>query len=247
MPIAFPINLTLGAIVIPAHPIFEILAFFVGIRYYLHLKSKQGDRLEGINRLWVILGAMIGSLFGSRLLGTLNDPVQFFSPPNPLYFLEARTIVGGLLGGMIGVEVMKWCVKEKQSSGDLFVFPLVVAIGIGRIGCFLTGVSDATSGLPSSLPWAFPQGDGIPRHPTALYEIIFLIGLFFLLNYLQGTIKLKSGGLFKLFMVFYLLFRLCIDFIKPANPLVESFSSIQVACILGLLYYLAIAVKQKGF
>jgi hypothetical protein len=39
------------------------------------------------------------------------------------------------------------------------------------------GVYEETYGLPSSLPWAMDLGDGIQRHPVALYEIIFLIAL----------------------------------------------------------------------
>ena len=34
---------------------------------------------------------------------------------------------------------------------------------------------DNTYGTPTSLPWAINFGDGIPRHPTQLYEVAFLL------------------------------------------------------------------------
>ena len=36
--------------------------------------------------------------------------------------------MGGLFGGLIGVETSKKIINENQSSGDLFTFPIVVGI-----------------------------------------------------------------------------------------------------------------------
>jgi hypothetical protein len=70
---------------------------------------------------------------------------------------------------------MKRYIGLRQSTGDLYAIPLALGIAIGRIGCFLTGLSDNTYGTPTNLPWAINFGDGIPRHPTQLYEIAFLL------------------------------------------------------------------------
>ncbi len=48
---------------------------------------------------------------------------------------------------------------------------------IGRVGCFLTGLSDATCGVRTDLPWGVDYGDGVPRHPAQIYEILFLLAL----------------------------------------------------------------------
>ena len=72
---------------------------------------------------------------------------------------------------------MKRYIGLRTSTGDLYAIPLALGIAIGRIGCFLTGLSDNTYGVPSNLPWAVDFGDGIPRHPTQLYEILFLLAL----------------------------------------------------------------------
>ncbi len=84
---------------------------------------------------------------------------------------------------------MKRSIGLQQSTGDLYAIPLAVAIAIGRIGCFLTGLPDNTYGTPTNLPWAVNFGDNIPRHPTQLYEIIFLVTLVpFLYRILNKTV-----------------------------------------------------------
>jgi phosphatidylglycerol:prolipoprotein diacylglycerol transferase len=113
---------------------------------------------------------------------------------------------------------------------------LVVGIAIGRVGCFLTGLEDNTYGLPSNLPWAVDFGDGIPRHPTQLYEIAFLLLVLLpTLMWLKDRAP-REGDLFKAFMVGYLAFRLGLEFLKPGDPIV-GLTGIQWACIAGLVWY----------
>ena len=85
--------------------------------------------------------------------------------------------VGGLIGGLIAVEWTKRWLRVTIPTGDLLVVPLVAGIAIGRIGCFLTGLADRTYGLATGLPWGVDFGDGVLRHPTQIYEIVFLTGL----------------------------------------------------------------------
>ena len=85
---------------------------------------------------------------------------------DPMLFLAGKTIVGGLIGGLIAVEFVKARLGIVVATGDLLVLPLAAGISIGRIGCFLTGLSDGTSGIATSLPWGVDFVDDIPRHPT---------------------------------------------------------------------------------
>jgi prolipoprotein diacylglyceryltransferase len=121
-----------------------------------------------------------------------------------------------------------------QSTGDLFALPLAVGIAIGRIGCFLGGLSDRTYGLPTSLPWGWDFGDGVPRHPTQIYEIVFLVVLAVLVA--RGR-AWPAGDRFKGFMVAYLSFRILVDAIKPGVPIALGLTAIQWAAIAGLAYY----------
>lgn len=234
----FPLVFKLGAFTISAHLIFEILAFGVGFQYFLWLRRHQEDRISDINRLWVLLGATAGALFGSRLLGALEDPNLFFSgKAGWLYYYQSKTILGGLLGGLIGVESIKKLVGERHSSGDLFTFPLILAMIIGRVGCFFSGTAEPTYGIPSNLPWALDLGDGIPRHPTALYEILFLILLWWGLSRLQKQFQLIPGAYFQIFMTAYLCYRFGVEFIRPGVDLILGINVLQFACLGGLIYY----------
>ncbi|MNE32843.1 prolipoprotein diacylglyceryl transferase [compost metagenome] len=79
-------------------------------------------------------------------------------------------------------------------------------------------------------------GDNIVRHPIALYELIFLIILFFILMKLKAK-NLKNGLLFQYFMIAYFAFRFFVEFLKPNHFLIFGISSIQILCLLCLLYY----------
>ena len=211
------------------HTAFEAAGSAAGMLLYAFLRKRQGDPVDDHSRLWVLAGAAIGALLGARLLSWIGEPGL---PLSQLF--AGKTIVGGLLGGLIGVEVTKKLIGVRTSTGDLFVFPLITAIVIGRIGCFLTGPADRTHGLPSDLPWAIAIGDGVSRHPVALYEIAFLLALAPLLR-----IELRrNGDRFALFLMSYFAFRLVIDFLKPYPvALFGGLSAIQWGCVAGVAYY----------
>ncbi|WP_460220358.1 prolipoprotein diacylglyceryl transferase [Psychroserpens sp. MEBiC05023] len=224
-------------ITINIHLILEYLAFFIAFRYYVILRRKSNDQISSGNRLSIILGAALGALIGSRLFGFLENPLVDISEANVIQILNTKTIMGGLFGGLLGVEIGKKIIGEKSSSGDLFVFPIILGIFIGRIGCFLSGIKEFTYGNVTSSMFGMDLGDGLMRHPTSLYELLFLVILFFSLKYIQNTIVLKNGELFKIFMLCYFGFRFSIEFLKPNVFYILGLSTIQYLCVICWLYY----------
>jgi phosphatidylglycerol---prolipoprotein diacylglyceryl transferase len=217
------------------HSVFEALAYAAGFAFYRRARRKQGDALAEQQRLVVIAAAAAGALLGSRILGVLEQaprlPIHwqiFFQPGG------GKTIVGGLLGGWILVEIVKKLLGIRSRTGDLFAIPLCIGIAVGRIGCFLGGLADDTYGKATTLPWGVDFGDGIRRHPTQIYEILFLLALAFALHTLAKHPH-RTGALFRIFMAAYLSWRLLIDFIKP-QPLLQGMNLIQWACAAGLLW-----------
>lgn len=242
----FPVYIKIGGSSILLHALLEPIAFFTGFRYYLYLKKKKGDAISSGHRTGIIIGAIFGALAGSRLVGGLENPDQFYREGSILlHFYVNKTVLGGLLGGLFGVELSKKIMGEKKASGDLFVYPIILALIIGRIGCFSMGIAEDTYGLPSNAAWAIDLGDGVPRHPVTLYEILFLILMWFLLRVLSGKIALRSGSLFKLLMIGYLVFRFLLDFIKPHYTYITGLSAIQTTCILGLIWYLPYIIAPR--
>ncbi len=240
-----PVTFHLFGKTLGVHMIFELLAFGLGFRYYLYLRRQSIDTINSENRLWIILGAALGALVGSRVLGFLEYPV-WSSPLDWINLYRSKTIVGGLLGGLWGVELIKKILGESKSSGDLFVFPLILGMIIGRFGCWFTGVLEPTFGNPTEFFMGMDLGDGIKRHPTALYEILFLALLWLILKYLKTGASLKSGSLFKLFMVGYFFFRLGVEFIKPMSFSWLGLSSIQWASVVCFVYYREVFINPKS-
>jgi phosphatidylglycerol---prolipoprotein diacylglyceryl transferase len=219
------------------HLILEYLAFFCAYRYYVYLRKGKLDPISSSNRLSIILGAAIGAFLGSRIMGVLENPALNISTINLVQLYNTKTIMGGLFGGLLGVEIAKKIINENNSSGDLFTLPIVVGIFIGRIGCFLSGTKEFTYGTTTSFITGMDLGDGVMRHPITLYELAFFVILFIVLRKLYYRDDLVPGVLFSIFMLSYFAFRFMIEFIKPNVFLLLGLSSIQWLCIGCFVYY----------
>ena len=222
---------------INVHMALEYFAFFIAFRYYIYLRKEVNDSISSLNRLYIILGAVLGALVGSRLVGYLENPLISVSEVGLFNLLNIKTIMGGLFGGLLGVELAKKIIGEKTASGDLFTLPIIVGIFIGRIGCFLSGTNEFTYGKVTNFFMGMDLGDGLKRHPTALYELLFLVVLYVFLRNLKQKNNLQNGLLFKYFMILYFSFRFFLEFLKPNTFFILGLSSIQILCLICLLYY----------
>lgn len=229
----FPVYLRVFGISVHPHLVLETLSYAIAFQLFLRLRRTYGDSVPALERTWVATAATVGAAFGSRMLFWLEDPAQtLLHWRDANYLIGGKTIVGALLCGWAAVEVTKWFLHVTSRTGDLFAVPLCVGIAIGRIGCFLTGLSDHTFGNPTSLPWGVDFGDGIRRHPTQIYELIFVVVLAAALwRWMRRPHT--NGDIFKGFMVAYLGWRLAVDFLKPAVP-IAGLTGIQWACVAGL-------------
>ncbi len=189
----------------------------------------------------VLVGLLLGAALGNKLVFLIERPDIAQAIWQGRAAWPGQSIVGGLLGGLIGVEIAKTLTGQHRSTGDAMVLPIAVGLAIGRIGCFLAGQHDDTYGLPTTLPWGVDFGDGIPRHPTQLYEF----GVVLALGAALHRARFATPGLaFKLFLSAYLLWRLAVEFLKPvpvAWPL--SLSGIQWTCAVALAAYLPVVAR----
>lgn len=237
----FPVYIDLGFFTIHPHLLFESLAYFIGFRVYLYFRNPERIPVEQV--VWILAGAILGAAFGSKLLYWFEDPYETWQNiTNMQYLMQGKTLVGGLLGGLIGVEWMKKRIGWTRSTGDDFALPLVVGMVLGRIGCFLTGLDDHTHGIATTWITGVDFGDGVYRHPAQLYEIGFLSLLAtFLILVKRGTIKrpggFPEGAVFQMFMFGYLAYRFGIEFIKPTPHPYFGLHAIQLASLAGMIYY----------
>ncbi|MGC4032166.1 MAG: prolipoprotein diacylglyceryl transferase [Tepidisphaeraceae bacterium] len=224
-PFGFPLH---------AHVLFEMLAYSLGFQTYLLLRRKRPkESISAEQQLWLLVGCVFGAFFGSKLLAWAESFAEYWVRRDDLVvWLGGKTIVGGIIGGWGGVEIAKKILGIRQRTGDGYVIPLCLAIAIGRIGCFLTGLADHTHGVQTTLPWGVDFGDGIARHPTQLYEMAWLMMMatgFTIAG--VGWRRDTAGQAFRLFIAGYLLFRFAVEFIKPSSKGYAGLSAIQWASI----------------
>jgi phosphatidylglycerol---prolipoprotein diacylglyceryl transferase len=232
----FPVYIRLFGFSIHPHFLFESLAYSIGFLVFRFLKLRLGDGVPQDVRWSVIAAAALGAAAGSKLLYWLEDPQRIITHWNNFAIVwGGKTIVGGLIGGLIAVEWTKKKLNYREPTGDLFAVPLCVGTAIGRIGCFFTGLEDDTYGSPTTLPWGIDFGDGIKRHPTQLYEIVFLVVLAGILFFAMRRPHIQ-GDIFKGFMVGYCAWRLATDFLKP-DPRFFGMNFLQWGCLGVLMYY----------
>lgn len=206
------------------------------------LRQQQRGGALAPGNFGVLVGLLLGAALGNKLVFLVERPdvVQALWQAGQLAW-PGQSIVGGLLGGLVGVEVAKKLTGQARSTGDAMVWPIAVGLSIGRVGCFLAGLHDDTYGLPTAMPWGVDFGDGVPRHPTQLYEIGVVLALGGALRCARFAVP---GLAFKLFLSGYLLWRFGVEFLKPvpvAYPL--GLSGIQWTCLVALAAYAPFVVR----
>jgi phosphatidylglycerol---prolipoprotein diacylglyceryl transferase len=228
------------------HGAFEWAGIFVGARLYLRTSRTSLAELGKTRNFAVIFGCILGAAIGNKAVHWLHRADQWdLLREHPWLLLQGQSIVGGLLGGLIGVEIAKRCVGLRESTGDRFVTPILIGLIIGRVGCLIAGLHDDTYGVATNLPWGVDLGDGIARHPTAIYDMLFAAGMLLALRIWGARLEREPGLKFKLMLAAYLAWRLAIDSLKPVpHEFVGGLSGIQLVAAAALLVYLPLVARQ---
>lgn len=225
------------------HQIFEGLALTIGFQTYRLTKSSRPDPIAQDARFWIIVAATFGAAVGSHATALIEAVLPQSQSGT---CASGRSIVGALVIGLFAVEGTKKILGVGRSSGDPFVFPTILGLIVGRIGCFVGGIDDCTFGSATTLPIiGVDFGDGVARHPAQLYEIAFLAALWAILA--QRAPRLAEGARFKAFLIAYLSFRLVADAWKPLPLLAGSgLAATQIVCLAGLAWYLLLLLSPHA-
>ncbi len=144
-----------------------LAAAFAGWRYYEGQKNKlpkpeerstyQPAHLFTGN---ITLVAALGGIIGAKFFHLFENPaefMQFFKEPSLDSFLGGLTIYGGLIIGALAVYIYSRKIKVKFIHlCDATAPGLMLAYGIGRLGCQISGDGDwgiATTEKPGWLSW----------------------------------------------------------------------------------------------
>ncbi len=196
-----------------ATPIYTLLMLAsVATGAWLARGSQRALGLSLEQRVGIGLGAFCGAMLGAKLPFLLFDWDGLQS--GAAWLSNGKTILSGLAGGYLGVELAKWTLHVQVKTGDSFALPVAAAVAIGRLACFVGG---CCFGRHTSLPWGVDFGDG-PRHPTQLYEAAFHALAAVTLVQLQRR-GLFQRQLIKLYIIVYAVYRFASEWLRP-EPIV---------------------------
>lgn len=209
--------------------LFNMLAFVVGGSVYFY-----EARRRNLNRSRTTEVALAGALIGVVLSAASQWAYAFIAHghDNPVAN-GGRTILGGVIGGWIGVELWKRKLGIKESTGALWALALPAGEAVGRIGCWFHG---CCYGKVCTLPWAVYQHDAL-RHPTQFYLSIASIVTFAILWWQKD-----KTDIFALSLLLWSLSRMVIE------PLRESSTStpwLVPAICAGVALYAAIRLAKS--
>jgi phosphatidylglycerol:prolipoprotein diacylglycerol transferase len=177
------------------------------------LTPQQVDDMVFYGMIGVIVGGRIGSTLFYHFPEFIGNPLIVF-----------RIWDGGMSfhGGFLGVLLVMWWYAKKQQLAFFtlmdFVAPLVpLGLGAGRMGNF---INQELVGRPTDLPWGmiFPvTGDGIPRHPSQLYQATLEGLVLFLVLWFYSAKSPPRMAVSALFLSGYGLFRFAVEFVRTPD------------------------------
>ncbi len=155
-------------------------------------------------------------------------------------------IHGGLLFGLGAAVILclVWKIRPLNVL-DLVIPTVALAQAIGRWGNYFN--SEAHGG-PTDLPWAV-MIDGVPCHPTFLYESIWCLLLFIFLLWLDNRRKFE-GQIFLLYGILYSIERFFVEALRTDSLMIGPFKQAQVLSltliILCAVAYMILNKKSKS-
>ena len=205
--------------------------------------------------LFVMIGAIIGAVIGSYFFNVFFAGFEEVPHRIRAFDFAGNTVLGGIAGGFIGVELVKKQIGYPHSTGDAFALAIPIGHAIGRIGCLLGG---CCFGTPCDLPWGiiYPEGSiahltqvmqgmiaetssqSLAVHPTPVYEILFNLILFWYLFSKRDFYKIR-GSSFRLYLFAYATFRFLEEFFRGDSPFPESgfLKAPQLLLLMAAVYF----------
>ena len=234
-----PVLFTLGDLPINSYAVFVALAFGVAWRIRREEVVRLGHR-SWPGYSWVLVGALLGAIVGAKLGMLMFEPTLRIDRMMSLDF-TGKTVVGGLIGGYIGVELAKKKVGITQSTGDAFAVAVPMAQAVGRIGCLLHG---CCYGTPTTLPWAVNIAEGM-RHPTPIYESVLLVALSGWLWSIR-TKPRPAGHLFRRYLVGYALIRFGLETVRgDPSVVLGPLTIVQCVCLATMVVFGLLIVRGE--
>ena len=241
-----PEMLSLGPLTIRWYGALWALGIFLALVLVtkLYKNEKHPESWMDKQFLYVVIGTIVGARLGHCLFyewHLLPQPVEIlgftFKYGNP-YLAKPWEMLyiwqGGLAshGGALGIMAAMYFYNKKVTrKGFIWGFDRLV-IGVAIAGaCIRLGnlMNSEIYGGETNLPWGFifvrdPQGDGLPHHPTQIYEMLYCLITFAVTWWMYWRKKayLRTGLIFGVFLIGIFGTRFLLEFIKLNQEAFEN-------------------------
>ncbi len=235
------------------------LMYVIGITLAILIARRRWEAQGGSRLLVYEIGVwgVLAGLIGGRVYFDLTTPA--YVPPHwwgPLAVWHGGL---GIWGGVaLGTVVGVWRLRRRGAAVGAFmdaaVPGILVAQAVGRIGNYF---NQELFGRPTTLPWALYID---PAHrpasylhhatfqPTFLYELVFDLALAGALVWLGHHRRIRTPGLFALYVAGYSAFRLFEESLRidPAHHLLGLRLNTYVAGALTLAGLAWFTLQHQG-
>lgn len=246
-----PVLLDLGLIQIRWYS----LAYIFGIVFGLWMLKIQNRKRNFMSKeaydmilTWAVFSIIIGGRLGYVIF--YNLPYFAYHPLEVFAIWQGgMSFHGGLIGMIVGMKFFckKYHIRYFELT-DILSFSAPIGIFLGRIANFIN-LELYGRVAKSGIGVIFPGTDGLPRHPSQLYEaasegLLSFIILFSLYN--LTSIKNYQGVTSGLFLCLYAICRLVVEqFRQPDEQIGFIFANVtmgQMLCMPLLAFGIVISL-----
>jgi prolipoprotein diacylglyceryltransferase len=212
------------------YSIFYMAAFLIAGGIFMF----NGIRNDYPARKWLILtlfGVMC-FIIGNKLITVSPQEIadSFIKRSWPD---SGRSILGGILGMILGLLFAKKWLKINYPVLDNLAYALPLSMIVTRFGCLFAG---CCSGIPTDLPWGIQYVTGsIPLtshtnisqalHPTQIYDMILCLVIVIMLKISWKRWRVP-GSRFLFVVLCYTFFRFFEEFFRKSYPVYPTNESI---------------------
>lgn len=224
-----PVLFHIGDVAVPSFWVAALVGFFVG---FLLIRSEVIRRGYDVDLAYdLVLYVYVGGWVGARLF-LIPTGWEYFTQ-DPIEFLLSSS--GWVwYGGLIGGSLAAWFLARQRGLSwllfaDITAPALAMGLGIGRIGCQLSG--DGDYGVPTDLPWAMSYPDGVVAtnervHPAPIYEMLTCFATFAYLWHRRRQ-PARTGDLFGRYLILSAMARFLIEFVRRNPTWLAGFTTAQ--------------------